>query len=824
MKVSLKWLSEYVDVPADTKAFCDRLDLTGTGVEGVEKTGAALDGVVIGHVETCEPHPDSDHMHVVTVDVGAGEPVQIVCGAPNIAAGIKVPVATVGAVLPGDFKIKKSKLRGIASCGMCCSKRELGMGADHEGIWVLPEDAPVGMPIADYAKLSDTVLDLEITPNRPDCLSIVGFAREVGAMYQRDWTNPLAEMAAKLAPAADGAPVDEAVSVTIDDPTRCPRYTARVIRGCKVGPSPDWMVERLAAIGQRSINNVVDVTNYILFLFGQPLHAFDLDKLAGEDGRARVVIRAAEDGERLTTLDGEERVLTSDMTVIATPEQGAVALAGVMGGLDTEVTDDTVNILLEAATFEAGRTSRTSRNLGLISESSLRYERGVDDHGIEARSAAAAALIVEVAGGTVSAATGNDAAIVDAWPLVSEPRALRFRMPRFCAMMGADIPRDFVEDALARLGCEVADAASDADALSVVAPTFRPDLEREIDLYEEVLRLWGMDRIPATLPGGPGRVGTRTRAEHVMDAINRTLRASGLNETMTYSFAEPGDLERLRMPAEGLGEPVELINPLNADQSVMRQSIIPGLLRSVAYNQSRGVKNVQLYETGVVFYAHEGKKQPKEKRKVAGVLAGAMREAGWNDAPAAFDFFDGKGVVESLARELALPKLRFKALSADEAPHLQPGRAAVVLSGDAELGWVGELHPLAVDAYQAEAPVVAFELDVDALVKAARPARDYVDVPTFPAVSMDVAFVVDEAVTCEKLMQCMSSAGGKLLEDARLFDVYRDEERVGAGKKSMAFALTYRAADRTLTSEEVDKAHERLVKKVCAATGAEVRG
>ena len=823
MKVSLKWLSEYVDVPADTKAFCDRLDLTGTGVEGVEKTGAALDGVVIGHVETCEPHPDSDHMHVVTVDVGAGEPVQIVCGAPNIAADIKVPVATVGAVLPGDFKIKKSKLRGIASCGMCCSKRELGMGADHEGIWVLPEDAPVGMPIADYAKLSDTVLDLEITPNRPDCLSVVGFAREVGAMYQRDWTNPLAEMAAKLAPAADGAPVDEAVSVTIDDPTRCPRYTARVIRGCKVGPSPDWMVERLAAIGQRSINNVVDVTNYILFLLGQPLHAFDLDKLTGEDGRAHIVIRAAEDGERLTTLDGEERALTSDMTVIATPEQGAVALAGVMGGLDTEVTDDTVNILLEAATFEAGRTSRTSRNLGLISESSLRYERGVDDHGIEARSAAAAALIVEVAGGTVSATAGNDAGIVDEWPLVSEPRALRFRMPRFCAMMGADIPRDFVIDTLERLGCEVADGA-DADALSVVAPTFRPDLEREIDLYEEVLRLWGMDRIPATLPGGPGRVGTRTRAEHVMDAINRTLRASGLNETMTYSFAEPGDLERLRMPAEGLGEPVELINPLNADQSVMRQSIIPGLLRSVAYNQSRGVKNVQLYETGVVFYAHEGKKQPKEKRKVAGVLAGAMREAGWNDAPAAFDFFDGKGVVESLARELALPKLRFKALSADEAPHVQPGRAAAVLSGGTELGWVGELHPLAVDAYQAEAPIVAFELDVDALVKAARPARDYRDVPTFPAVSMDVAFVVDEAVTCEKLMQCMSSAGGKLLEDARLFDVYRDEERVGAGKKSMAFALTYRAADRTLTSEEVDKAHERLVKKVCAATGAEVRG
>ena len=825
MKVSLKWLSEDVDVPADTKAFCDRLDLTGTGVEAVERTGAALDGVVVGHVLTCEQHPDSDHMHVVTVDVGAGEPVQIVCGAPNIAAGIKVPVACVGAVLPGDLKIKKSKLRGVPSCGMCCSQRELGMGGDHAGIWVLPEDAPVGVPIADYAQLADTVLDLEITPNRPDCLSMVGMAREVGAMYRTDYESPLAGMAGKLALDASAAPVDETVKITIEDAARCPRYTARVIRGVKVGPSPDWMVERLAAIGQRSINNIVDVTNYILFLFGQPLHAFDLDKLKNADGVAHIVVRAAAEGERLTTLDGEDRALTPDMTVISMPELGAVALAGVMGGLDTEVTDGTVDILLEAATFEPGRTSRTSRNLGLFSESSMRYERGVDDHGIEERSAAAAALMVEVAGGTVSAAAGNGAGIVDEWPAPSTAPDLRFRVPRFCAMMGADIPRADIEDILRRLGCTVADdPAGDAGVLAVGAPTFRPDLEREIDLYEEVLRLWGMDRIPATLPGGPGRVGTRSQMEHVMDTVNAVMRASGLNETMTYSFAEPGDLDRLRMPHEGLGEPVELINPLNADQSVMRQSIVPGLLRSVAYNQSRGVKNVQLYEAGAVFFAAEGRKQPKERRRLAGVLAGAMGEAGWNAAPAPFDFFDGKGVVESLARELALPKLRFKPLSADEAPHLQPGRAAAVLAGGAELGWVGELHPLAVAAFEADAPVVAFELDVEALAKASRPARDYRDVLTFPAVSMDVAFVVDEGVAHEKLVQCMASAGGKLLEGARLFDVYRDEERVGAGKKSMAYALTYRAADRTLTSDEVDKAHERLVKKVCAATGAEVRG
>lgn len=825
MKVSLKWLSEYVDVPADAKAFCDRLDLTGTGVEAVERTGETLEGVVVGHVLTCEPHPDSDHMHVVTVDTGAGEPVQIVCGAPNIAANIKLPVATVGAVLPGDFKIKKSKLRGVVSLGMCCSQRELGLGGDHAGIWVLSEDAPVGMPIADYAHLADTVLDLEITPNRPDCLSVVGMAREVGAMYRTAYTNPLAEMAEKLELGECAEVTADAVKVTIEDAARCPRYTARVIYGVKVGPSPDWLVERLSAIGQRSINNIVDLTNYILFLFGQPLHAFDLDKLSNSDGTAHIVVRAAAEGEHLTTLDGEDRALTPDMTVISTPERGAVALAGVMGGLDTEVTDETVNILLEAATFEPGRTSRTSRNLGLFSESSMRYERGVDDHDIDVRSAATAALMVEVAGGMVSATCGNGAGMVDMWPAPSVAPELSFRVPRFCSMMGADIPRADIEDILRRLGCEVAaDAAGDADVLMVTAPTFRPDLEREIDLYEEVLRLWGMDRIPATLPGGPGRVGTRSQAEHVMDTVHALMRASGLNETMTYSFAEPGDIDRLRMSHEGLGEAVELINPLNADQSVMRQSIVPGLLRSVAYNQSRGVKNIQLYEVGAVFFAAEGRKQPKERRRLAAVLAGAMSEVAWNVAPAAFDFFDGKGVIESLARELALPKLRFKALVASETPHLQPGRAALVLSGGTELGWVGELHPLVVAAYEATAPVVAFELDVEALVKTARPARDYCEVPTFPAVSMDVAFVADEGVTHEKLMQCMTSAGGKLLEDARLFDVYRDTERVGANKKSMTYALTYRAADRTLTSDEVDAAHERLVKKVCAATGAEVRG
>lgn len=823
MKVSLKWLSEYVEVPADLKAFCDRLDLTGTGVEGVERTGDMYDHVVTGRILEKQAHPDSDHMWVTKVDVGAAnvdkdgnpEPLQIVCGAQNFNQGDHVVVATIGAVLPGDFKIKKSKLRGVVSCGMNCSARELGIGSDHDGIMILPEDAPIGMPLADYLKLSDTVLDLEITPNRPDCLSMVGMAREVGAMYAVDAKNPLDEMEAALKEGADLPSIEQLATVTVEDTDRCPRYTARVIKNVKVGPSPDWLAERVTAAGARSINNVVDVTNYILFLFGQPLHAFDYDKLVDETGKANVVVRAAKEGEKLLTLDGEERELTTDMTVIATPEK-AVGLAGVMGGLDTEVTDETTTILLEAATFEPGRTSRTSRNLGLISESSMRYERRVDDVEIDRMSAAAAQLLAEVSGGTVVPG------LIDVYNTKTESEVLDFRISRFQGMMGETIPRDFIVDMLQRLGCTVSE--KDEQTLTVVPPTFRPDLEREIDLYEEVLRLYGMDRIPSTLPGGPGRVGIKTEAQRTMDKINNTLRACGLNETMTYSFADPHELEQLRMPTEGMGIPVELLNPLNAEQSVMRQSIIPGLMRSVAYNQSRGVHNIQLYETGVVFFGAEGRKSPKERNRLAVVMAGAMSDPSWNQASIAFDFFDGKGVIESLMRELAIAKPRFKALSAEEAPHLQPGRAAQVLDGGTVLGWIGEIHPLACDAYDVQAPVVAFELDLDALIKCARPARDYVDVPVFPAVTMDVAFVVDESVTHEQLSRCISSAGGKLLDKAQLFDVYRDEERLGAGKKSMAYALEYRAADRTLTTEEVDKQHARLIKKVCGATGAEVRG
>ncbi|MBQ9068767.1 MAG: phenylalanine--tRNA ligase subunit beta [Eggerthellaceae bacterium] len=817
MKVSLKWLNEYVDVPADTKALCDKLDLTGTGVEGVEVGGAGFSGVYTGQIVEKTAHPDSDHLWVTQVDVGdqnvdeSGNPVplQIVCGAQNFEAGDKVAVALVGAVLPGGFEIKKSKLRGQVSNGMNCSARELGLGDDHDGIMILDPGTPLGVDFAQYVGLSDRVLDLEITPNRPDCLSIEGMARELGAMYR----IPVKDVCEGVELIEAGNPTADSVSVEIADSELCPRFTARVIRGVEVGPSPDWLAERVTASGARSINNVVDITNYVLYLLGQPLHAYDFDKVAGADGKAHIVVRAAREGEVLATLDGQERNLTPDMTLIATPES-AIGLAGVMGGLDTEVSDQTTTILLEAATFSPGHTSRTSRNLGLFSEASMRSERQVDMQPIDRNIDFAAALIAQLCGGTV------DVGLVDVWPVREQPMALQLRVARCAGMLGADIPQAEIEDILVRLGCDVKDAGD--GVLDVVPPSFRPDLEREIDLYEEVLRLFGMENVPSTLPGGRERIGRRSWNEQVVARLHGTLRASGLSETQTYAFASPDDLANLRMDAVAEGEAVELINPLNAEQSVMRQSLIPNLLRSGAYNQNHGVGNIALYELGDVFHSAEGRKQPWEWAKLAGVLAGAT-DASWNLPSRAYDYVDGKGVVENIAGELGLTKLRFKALEANEAPFLQPGRGAQVLSGGAIVGWVGEVYPLAVAAFDAAPPVVAFELDVKALAKAASATRETSEISPYPAVSMDVAFVVDESVTHEKLMQTMQSAGGSLLASVQLFDVYRDQERLGEGKKSMAYALEYRAADHTLSGEEAEKAHSRLVKKVCGATKAEVR-
>ena len=816
MRVSYDWLKTMIDVPESPKELSDEYIRTGTEVEAIDVVGESFDHVVTAQVLEKTPHPDSDHMYVCKVSVGDKnvdaegnpEPLQIVCGAQNFEAGDHIVTAMIGAELPGGIKIKKSKLRGVASFGMNCSARELGIGGDHAGIMILPEDAPVGMPFGEYYGSSDTVLDCEITPNRPDCLSMVGMARETGAIFDRDYHVELPAIKSET-----GRATADEISVEIADEGLCDRYVARIVRNVKVGPSPDWMVKRLNSLGIRPHNNIVDITNYVMMLTGQPLHAFDLSTFAEHDGRRSVVVRAAKQDETFQTLDGEERVLDAGMGLITDGER-PVALAGVMGGMDSEITDASVDVLVESACFNAGRTSHTSRDLSLISDASIRFERQVDETGCVDVANVTCALIEELAGGEVAPG------YVDVYPAPKTIDSITLRYQRVLDICGAPIERDFVVRSLTRLGCMVEETGED---YLVTPPSFRPDLPREIDLIEEVLRLWGMGRVEATIPAAKNHIGGLTHEQQLTRRVGQILRACGLNETTTFGFAAPGDLEKIHMSADGRGVPVVLMNPLVAEQTEMRRSLLPGLLQSVAYNEAHGTTNVHLYEIGTLFHGRENASLPRETQSVAGVLTGSWTDQTWNNTVDKLRFFAGKGIVEELLEQLRVPKVRFRVAEGEGYDFLQPGRAAEVLSGGTVLGWVGEIHPEAREAMNINQIVVAFELDLDKLIKGAHNQENYHEFSPFPAVQHDLAIVVPDEVTCEDLLQRITSAGGKLLESVRLFDVYRDPIRVGVGKKSMAFSLTYRSDDHTLTSDEVERAHGKIVTKLCKATGGEVR-
>ena len=816
MRVSYDWLKTMIDVPESPKELSDEYIRTGTEVEAIDVVGESFDHVVTAQVLEKTPHPDSDHMYVCKVSVGDKnvdaegnpEPLQIVCGAQNFEAGDHIVTAMIGAELPGGIKIKKSKLRGVASFGMNCSARELGIGGDHAGIMILPEDAPVGMPFGEYYGSSDTVLDCEITPNRPDCLSMIGMARETGAIFDRDYHVELPAIKSET-----GRATADEISVEIADEGLCDRYVARIVRNVKVGSSPDWMVKRLNSLGIRPHNNIVDITNYVMMLTGQPLHAFDLSTFAEHDGRRSVVVRAAKQDETFQTLDGEERVLDAGMGLITDGER-PVALAGVMGGMDSEITDASVDVLVESACFNAGRTSHTSRDLSLISDASIRFERQVDETGCVDVANVTCALIEEIAGGEVAPG------YVDVYPAPKTIDSITLRYQRVLDICGAPIERDFVVRSLTRLGCTVEETGED---YLVTPPSFRPDLPREIDLIEEILRLWGMGRVEATIPAAKNHIGGLTHEQQLTRKVGQILRACGLNETTTFGFAAPGDLEKIHMSADGRGVPVVLMNPLVAEQTEMRRSLLPGLLQSVAYNEAHGTTNVHLYEIGTLFHGRENASLPRETQSVAGVLTGSWTDQTWNNTVDKLRFFAGKGIVEELLEQLRVPKVRFRVAEGKGYDFLQPGRAAEVLSGGTVLGWVGEIHPEAREAMNINQIVVAFELDLDKLIKGAHNQENYHEFSPFPAVQHDLAIVVPDEVTCEDLLQRITSAGGKLLESVRLFDVYRDPIRVGVGKKSMAFSLTYRSDDHTLTSDEVERAHGKIVTKLCKATGGEVR-
>lgn len=804
MRVSLSWLQQLVDLPASVDELVQRLIAAGTEIEAVERIGEGLENVVVGYVVSCEDHPDSDHLHVCQVDVSAAEPLQIVCGAPNVAAGQKVPVACVGAVLPGDFKIKTSKLRGVSSHGMICSAKELGLSADHAGIMVLEEDARVGQAISEYLDNSDTVLVADITPNRPDCLSMRGFAREVSAVCETPEHIEFAGVAS-----ADGEP---GVRVEVEDGDDCPRYVARIISGIEVGDSPEWLQRRLEAAGIRAINNVVDISNYVMLLTGQPLHMFDADTFSTQE--PHVVVRRAKPGERIETLDGQVRELTPDMLVITDAGGTPQALAGVMGGLHSEISEQTTRVLLESAMFNAGRISRTSRDLQLVSEASLRYERGVDRTFCATAADIACALLQELAGGTL--VPGE----VDVYqkPYVAPHITLRFdRVREIC---GADIEDAFMVDALTRLGCEVTPAKSTAE---VVPPALRPDLQRECDLTEEILRLYGMDRVSATLPHSAQVHGGRTLAQQQARKIKQALLAFGASEAETYCFAENDDAVKLGAPQ--LPSAVELLNPLTHDMRYMRQLFLPGLLRSVQRNLARSIFDVALFEQGRVFAVKDEDRsvQPEEIRHVGCVLTGNCSPKNWAEPSRALDFYDSVAAIESIAHALRIPKMRLQTADPHVYTWLQPGRAACVYSGKTLLGWVGNVHPKTLKAFDIDVDVCAFELDQEALIAAATPLVRTRELADYPAINIDLALALDEDVPYETVAQRLRSAGGKWLESAELFDVYRDEERLGKNKKSLAFALTFRAQDRSLTSEEVAACVEKISAKLECGLGAEIR-
>jgi phenylalanyl-tRNA synthetase beta chain len=805
MRISYRWLSEYVDLPP-VEELARRLTAVGLEVEAIERRGAELAGVVAARIVASEKHPDAEKLSVTRVDAGRGEPLQVVCGAKNYAVGDVVPLATVGTTLPGGQKIERARLRGVESSGMLCSAKELAIDADASGLLILPRDVKPGTPVAQALDLEDVLLEVNVTPNRPDALSHVGIAREVAAITGGKVRLPQPRLAEGGGPAAD------AVRVRIEAPERCHRYAARVVEGVKIGRSPSWLARRLEACGVRSISNVVDVTNFVLLELGHPLHAFDLDEVAGHE----IVVRTARPGEKLTTLDAKERALDPEDLLIADRDRGS-ALAGVMGGGVSEISQGTSRVLVESAWFAPGGIRRTSKRHGLKTEASYRFERGADPGMVIPALDRCAALIAELAGGTVRGG------VVDANPRPFRPAEVRLRWTRPAEILGLPVAREEARAVLAGLGFR--ERASDGEAVSWEVPSWRQDVAIEEDLVEEIVRAKGYDAIPETLPRLANVTPAIPRDAQALARVRDALEAAGFSEAVNFSFVAPKELAPLdasvRTP-RGEEPGIPLRNPISAELSVMRTSLVPSLLRNAALNLRQRVDDVRLYEIARVFDARagEGDAPADERLRASGVLAGRRGAPGWSEPADAVDFYDAKAAVERVLAALGIERARWVA----EPPRwAHPRHAASVHLGDAALGHVGELHPRVASAFDLPKGVLAFELDLGALLAHALLVPRYAGIPRFPAVLRDLAVVVDAGVQAADVVAAVRAE--PLLEDAALFDVYVGAP-IPAGRKNLALALRYRAPDRTLTDAEVDAAHARIVERLRRepALRAELRG
>jgi phenylalanyl-tRNA synthetase beta chain len=802
MRVPLQWLREYVDPPLDTHALADRLTMTGTKVEAIHHHGvAALDHFVVGRVLEADQHPNADRLRVCLVDIGKGGPQQIVCGAPNVAAGQTVAVAKPGAVMPDGTTLGKAKLRGIESHGMILAEDEVAIGTEHAGIMVLDADGlPPGTPLERVLPIATDVLELEITPNRPDCLAIYGVAREAHAATGA----PLSPPPWIEDPGSSGT-VSEA-TVEVECPDLCPRFTARVFEDVKIGPSPLWLKARLTAAGQRPISNVVDITNYVMLLTGQPLHAFDLDRVAG----STLTVRRARDGETIETLDGQTRTLDSDMVLIEDAD-GPTSIAGIMGGARSEVEPTTTRVLMEAANWNGANIHHTSLKLGLRSEASSRFEKQLQPEQAMQAQAVSTRLMLELTGARLAPGT------IDIGGDGPPPKTIALRDARVAGLLGVEVPRERSAEILGALEFRTASAH---DGLEVTVPAFRRgDVTREADLIEEVARINGLDKLPVTLPSRHEAHAQLTPRQKMRRRAGDALTAQGLDEIVGWSLGGPELADKLRLgPDHPLRNALELANPLSGDLSVLRTTLLGSLLDTARHNRSRGAGTIRLFEAGAVYLPDGGDELPREPYHVGAVIMGRPRPLTWRDnKPAGVDFYVVKGVLAGLLDALRVP---WTVVPGGE-PFLHPGRSASILADGEDAGWIGEIHPLVAAEWDLEETVAAFELNLDAV--AVRPTTLYRPVSGFPDVREDLAVVVSEEVTAAELVDAVRGAGRPLLADVQVFDVYRDVDRLGEGKVSLALRLTYRATDRTLTDEEVAERRQAIAAAVEREVGGRIR-
>jgi phenylalanyl-tRNA synthetase beta chain len=789
MKFSEQWLREWVNPDLTTEELVEQLTMAGLEVESFEAIAGEFDQVVVAEVLQVEPHPNADKLSLCQVSTGTGDPEQIVCGAPNVRQGLKAPFAPIGATLE-DTKVKKVKLRGVQSFGMLCSERELGISDNHEGLLELPDDAPVGEDIRDYLKLDDTTIDLDLTPNRSDCLGIVGLAREVGVLNNLDVTEP--EMPAV------GKRIDDVFQVSLEAKSACPRYVGRVISNIDVhAKSPFWLKERLRRCDLRSIDPVVDVTNYVMLELGQPLHAFDRDRLTDE-----VIVRLSSVGERITLLDGKEIELIED-TLLITDASGPIAIAGVMGGLSTAVTQETHNIFLESAFFSPIALTGKARAYGLNTDASHRFERGVD-HGLQVRAIERATeLLLQIAG-------GDPGPVIETVSKEHVPSSqqVKLRSSRIQRLLGIDVSAQEVDEILNRLGLPCERSPEDSGATwSVSSPSHRFDIALEVDLIEEISRIYGFNNLPVTVPKADLNMSHRPEAQLTLADIRRQLVARGYQEAITNSFVDAG-LEGILDPGN---EPIPLANPISADLSVMRTSLWPGLIKSLIYNKNRQQDRIRLFEAGLRFIQPPNRQQVEfaeiqQDQVLAGVASGARSPELWSNPSGELDFFDVKGDLESI---LALTG-DVRGFTFDKASHpaLHPGQSAAIRRGEVVLGYLGLLHPQVQDQLELHEPVYLFELALDPLITGRLP--EFADLSKFPEIRRDIAIIVDQDVLAVDIRACILENAGNWLQNLKLFDVYQGKG-IDPNRKSIALGLTFQHPSRTLTDDDINSSVDRVV-------------